>query len=175
MGKLFSLEERSWYLVQTKTSQEKIAQRNLELQGYRTFLPLKRVKRRRAGIMRESVEALFPRYLFISLSARTDNWSPVRSTIGVLTLVRFGDYFARLPDDLVEYLRQRQEDLGPRDLTAPKLVVGAKVRIAEGAAAGYEGIITAKTARDRVQLLLNTAAGYSVKVDVFEHSLELAS
>lgn len=169
------MSDSAWYLVQTKTSQEKVAQRNLEQQGYDTFLPLKRVKRRRGNVMRESIEALFPRYLFISLSPHSGNWSPIRSTVGVLTLVRFGDYYARLPNDLVEFLRERQTELGPRDLRPPTLAVGDKVRIAEGAAAGYEGIIVARTARDRVQLLLNTAAGYSAKVDIFDRSLELAS
>lgn len=169
------IADRFWYLVQTKPNQEKVASRNLEQQKYETFLPLKRINRRRCGVMREKIDALFPRYLFISLSPENDNWSPIRSTFGVLGLVRFGTYYARLPTNLVEYLKDRQTDSGPREMTPPNLTVGDKVRIVQGVAAGYEGIIVARTARDRVRLLLNTAAGYSANVDVVEHTLELAS
>lgn len=167
--------DRFWYLVQTKPKQEKVASRNLEQQEYVTFLPLKRVTRRRCGVTRETIDALFPRYLFISLSPEIDDWSPIRSTFGVLGLVRFGSYYARLPTSLVEYLRDKQTDGGPREMNPPNLSVGDKVRIVHGVAQGYEGIIIARTARDRVRLLLNTAAGYSANVDVVEHTLELAS
>ena len=118
------------------------------------------------------IEALFPRYLLVRLSAMHDNWGPIRSTTGVCNFVRFGEYFARLPDDLVDFLRSTQEMHGPRVIKPVRLAVGDRIRITDGVASGYEGIIVARTARDRVRLLLNTAAGYSAPVDVREQSIE---
>ena len=95
---------KAWYLIYTKPRQERYARENLERQGYEVYLPLIRDRRRRKGRYVETVDALFPRYLFIHLDQDTDNWSPIRSTFGVSGLGlfrlqtsprRFG--FRRLP------------------------------------------------------------------------------
>ena len=168
-----AVSDRSWFLVYTKASQEAVANANLVRQHYETFLPLKQTKRKRSGVVKLAIEALFPRYLLVRLNVQHDNWSPVRSTTGVCNFVRFGEYFARLPDDLVDFLRGTQEAKGPRIVEPVQLAVGDRIRITDGVASGYEGIIVARTARDRVRLLLNTAAGYSAPVDVREQSVEL--
>ena len=168
-----AVNNRSWFLIYTKASQESVANANLIRQQYETFLPLKQTTRKRSGVVKRAIEALFPRYLLVRLSAMHDNWGPIRSTTGVCNFVRFGEYFARLPDDLVDFLRNTQEVHGPRVIKPVQLAVGDRIRITDGVASGYEGIIIARTARDRVRLLLNTAAGYSAPVDVREQAIEL--
>ena len=67
---------KNWYLIQTKPQQEAVASQNLSNQGYDIFHP-------KAMIKNKSV-SLFPRYLFIHLDDKNQNWTPIRSTPGVL-------------------------------------------------------------------------------------------
>ena len=82
----------AWYLIHTKPRQEHIALTNLERQGYTCYLPLLRVEKIRRRKAEVVSEPMFARYLFVRLST-SDNapsWAPIRSTLGVSQLVRFG-------------------------------------------------------------------------------------
>lgn len=161
----------AWYLVYTKPQQERLALENLERQGYESYLPLVRVRRRRQGRYVKLVEPMFPRYLFMHLSDESDNWGPIRSTIGVSNLVRFGALPARVPDDLIRALRAREDDQGLQKIEPKELRPGDRVRIVEGVMAGYEAIFEAGTGRERVSLLLEIA-NTTARVQVSSHDIE---
>ena len=146
---------KSWYLVYTKPRQEDVAMTNLARQGYGVYLPRVRQLRKRQGRRVPVVEPLFPRYLFIHLDTHTDNWGPIRSTLGVASLVRFGREPARVPDELVAFLQQKEGQHGLHAWAEPAYKTGDRVRVAEGAFQGYEGILLAKTSRERVIVLLD--------------------
>jgi transcriptional antiterminator RfaH len=95
---------RKWYLVYAKPRQEKLAEVNLQRQGYEVWLPRIRASRPRGGRWIETVEPLFPRYLLIRLDAGGDNFGPIRSTRGVSTMVRLGVEPAVVPDPVVDRL-----------------------------------------------------------------------
>ena len=159
--------DNSWYLIYTKPRQELVAQENLERQGYMTYLPrIERIKKRH-GKRLKTIEAFFPRYLFISLNKTTDNWSSIRSTIGVANMVRFSQFPAVVPDSLISQLmHQENPDSGFHEEEAG-FVKGSKVRITEGALSGYEGMFEAQTGEERVIILLNVMGNLSnVKVDI---------
>ncbi len=152
---------RGWYLVFGKPGRERTARENLERQGFETYLPMLRQRRRRGGRYVVRVEPMFPRYLFVRFDAERDHWGPIRSTLGVSKLVRFGAALARVPDDLVALLRSREDPEGIQDLPAPEFRSGAGVRIVEGPMAGYEGIFQAPSGRDRVTVLLHVCGQYT--------------
>ena len=155
----------AWYLIYTKPAREDLAALQLERQDYEVYLPKLKVYRRRGGRRRQVIEPLFPRYLFIRLSDTTDNWGPIRSTIGVSGLVRFGMRAARIPGDLVSALRQRESGEGLHELTPKRLEPGQKVRIADGPFTGYEAVFCRPAAQDRVALLLQIAEK-SLKIEL---------
>lgn len=162
---------KGWYLVYAKVRQERIAQENLLRQGYETYLPLVRQVRRRDGRRVAGIGPMFPRYLFIHLDNQSDNWSPIRSTLGVVSLVRFGREAAQVPNELIEALRQREDEQGLQMLPSDEYRPGSRVRITEGSFAGYEGVFLAKSSRDRVVLLLDILGKHTravVDADVIE-------
>mgnify|MGYP001559635039 FL=1 len=165
---------KKWYLVYAKPRQERVARTNLERQGYETYLPLSRETKRRRGRATEVIAPLFPRYLFIHLDSQTDDWGPIRSTLGVVSLVRFAYQPAQVPDDLVATLRAREDSEGlvavPRDVFKR----GGRVRITDGSFMGYEGIFLASTGRDRVVILLDIM-GKLTRATVGSISIEPAS
>lgn len=159
-----------WYLVQSKPRQERLACENLRRQHYEAFLPLVRMHGRRKGEAYARVEPMFPRYLFVRLRPAHDNFAPIRSTLGVTQLVRFGDAYARAPDELVASLQAAADADGVRDLPPLALTPGARVELLDGVMAGYEAIFTARRGRDRVALLLEIA-GRQVEIEVRDDGL----
>jgi len=142
----------AWYVVYTKPRQEDIALANLERQGYPCYLPrmrIEKVRRQKAAVVSEP---MFPRYLFIRLdsSDQGKSWSPIRSTLGVARLVRFGNQAATVDDALVDLLRSREEALPTEAMFQP----GDEVLVTSGPFAGIEAIYQTADAEMRAVILL---------------------
>ena len=162
---------RSWYLVYTKPRQEQVALDHLERQSYQVYLPkISRCKRLR-GRYQDIVEPLFPRYLFIALNTVDDNWAPIRSTLGVATIVRFGEYPANVPDELIAALKGGENEDGLYDPSLPSFEKGQRVRLLEGAMQGYEAIFQAESSKERVIILLEIAGRFA-RVQISQHAIE---
>jgi len=143
-----------WYVAYTKPRLELIAQDNLLRQSYQVRLPLvRKVVRRKV-----SIEPLFPRYIFVQPSSPEQSLSPVRSTTGVNSLVRFGMEFAVLSEEkckvIMDFAQAQQEGGIESLLNVHGIEVGQKVMIKTGAFIGLEGLVSA-VARDRVIVLMS--------------------
>jgi len=105
----------NWYLVMSKPREEERAYENLVYQQYNCYLPKVKIEKIKQGKKIQLLEPLFPRYLFVQLNSITDNWGPVRSTLGVSNMVRFGDSYAKVPDSVIEdinyFSSEHQESL----------------------------------------------------------------
>ena len=103
-----------WQVIYTKPRREEIARNNLEKQGYQRYLPLRTLEQLRRGRRVQTCEPLFNRYLFIRLdeSGAGSSWAPIRSTLGVSHLLRFGDQPARVEDGLIQHIRRHEHTLG---------------------------------------------------------------
>lgn len=163
---------KTWYLLYTKSRQEHVAKHNLEFQGYKPFLPMIFTPARKQG-QHMVATPMFPRYLFINLCERNDNWGPVRSTVGIVCFVKFGHWPASVPDDLVEELGKYQNwaKTCPKELTLGRFRCGDKVRIAKGPFEGYEALIGAFSSKHRIMLLLQVAEK-QLKMTIDESALE---
>lgn len=147
-----------WYLVQTKPRQERRAQENLERQGYACYLPLCTAEKIRGGRLALAQDPLFPRYLFAQIPAHLHNqsWVPMRSTLGVSRVVSFGADPVRVPDALIEHLRQREADMlaHPQALFVP----GQRVRLVEPPFEGLEAVYQMADGESRVMVLIEILA-----------------
>lgn len=161
----------NWYLVVSKPRQEEVALRNLENQEYRAWLPRVRERKFLRGRYRDIIHPMFPRYLFIRLEAGVEDWGPIRSTLGVSGLVRFGPWPAQVPEDLVVALMRSMDETGACDRTRPAVQPGEMVRILEGPMAGYEGICQARNGKERVTILLDVV-GRATPVTLSEHQVQ---
>lgn len=142
----------SWYLVHTKPRQEQRARLNLFNQGYECWLPQLRVEKVRQRKLAVVDEPLFPRYLFIHLPPGI-NWAPVRSTLGVTTIVRFGGVPARVPPEVMEALRE--EEARRRQATVvPHFTPGQPVKILTGPFAGVHAVFDMADGESRALVLI---------------------
>lgn len=69
---------------------------------------------------------MFPRYLFVRLTAAVDNFAPIRSTFGVSRLVKFGDRYAVLSGDLAALLTERSNSDGVIERPEEALKIGER-------------------------------------------------
>ena len=140
---------RAWYLVQSKPRNETRALENLVRQGYQTYLPLMEVERLQRGKLLKKMEPLFPRYLFLHLEEGNDNWGPIRSTLGVAGLVRFGQAYAVVSDEVMAAVRERTQDIKKSLFES-----GDNVRVVSGPLLGLEGVFEIADGEQRSFVLL---------------------
>lgn len=157
---------RRWYVALTKPRGEALAREHLERQGYLTALP----GFQRAG---QRWQPLFPRYIFVAPATPEQSIAPIRSTIGVASLVRFGVTPASVGDDVIHELAGLAQELQDMPTSVAKgMVAGERVRFVSGALKGLEGLVTAN-ADQRVMILLEIL-GREVEVSADFKDLQLS-
>ena len=138
---------KNWYLIKTKPRQEKKAKQNLENQGYATFCPITKINNK--------LVILFPGYLFTQLNDKTQNWSPINSTKGVSHFVKFGFNFAKVPTNVIKFIKTNQHITTEKLINLNKFKPGDKVQISDGAFKNYMAIFKSYKSNERIILLMN--------------------
>ena len=138
---------RNWYLIKTKPRQENVAIQNLKNQEYSTYCATVTINNKHV--------VLFPGYIFIHLDNKKENWSPIRSTKGVVNFVRFGLNFAQVPDNVIEFLKANQLINKEKLENLNKFKSGDKVQITEGVLKNCVAIFKSFKSDERVILLMN--------------------
>ena len=137
---------KKWYLIQTKPQQEAIATQNLSNQGFNVFHP--------KAIIKNKTVSLFPRYLFIELDDKHQNWTPIRSTKGVANFVRFGLSFARVSNQIISMIKIQQQQTIEKLFNICSHQKGDSVEIQSAAFKGQQAIFQNYNSNDRVTVLL---------------------
>jgi len=164
-----------WYVAHTKSKQEQIAYDNLARQDYCVYLPrLKVLKRnRRLKCQELQLEPLFPRYLFFQPRFTSQSIAPVRSTLGVASIVRFGQVPATLSDEMLASIRNFEHAQNQSGLEAiSPFRSGERVLVVDGPLAGFDGLVSS-VAQDRVVVLMQLL-GHDTRVSMTHHQLMLA-
>lgn len=145
-----------WYLLRSKRAAELHAQENLERQGYGVYFPRLCRPRRVGGSWRGRIEPLFPSYLFVRADTDRQALAPIRSTLGVATLVRFGPEYRPVSDELIQALKRCESpDTGLHRLDMDATFwPGERVCIEAGPFEGLEGVFQRPAGQDRVVILL---------------------
>ncbi len=171
-----TLPHPPWYVVHAKARQEQVACDNLARQGYAVYLPrIKILKRsRRLGCQEVQLEPLFPRYLFIQPGSTEHSIAPVRSTLGVATVVRFGQAPAILRHEVLIGIRDFETRQNAADLEAiSPFRNGERVLVVDGPLAGLEGLVSS-VSQERVVVLMQLL-GHNTRVNLSHHQLLVAN
>lgn len=145
-----------WYAVRTKPRQEGRARANLENQGFAVYLPHTWLDRRKAGRWQRVREVLFPGYLFIAVDAAHQAMAPIRSTPGVLDLVRKASEPLIVGDGVIEQLWAVEQEVEGQRATSPQpFETGDTLTIVAGPLAGLRGVFQMARGDDRVMILAN--------------------
>ena len=144
-----------WYLVFTKPKEEEKAKKNLENQGFESFMPKISVIKKGEKIS-SKVELMFPRYIFTKLKKEDSNWIKINSTYGVNKVVAYGGMPAFIPESLINELKIK---CGERGILEQKKIFtnynkGDRISIKDGIFKGKDAILLSFKGKDRVRVLL---------------------
>jgi transcriptional antiterminator RfaH len=139
-------------LIMTKPKQDALAEEHLNRQGYEVYRPKSTVHKKSRGKAVKQQESLFPRYLFIHLNDTDQSWAPIRSTKGVLQLVRFGNAPAKVSADLIQALREREQE---HTAVQKAFKAGDALRVESGPLFGLEAIFEQYDADERIIVFMN--------------------
>lgn len=162
-----------WYLIQFKPNSHRLAERNLNRQGFKTFLPMQEVTHRKTTQFVTSRKPLFPGYMFVNLDVATAPWRKINSTLGVSKLVSFGSKPKSLPDELVSALLKRCDEDGI--ILSPKaLKKGDNVELLSGPFASFIATVESIDPEQRVWVLME-CMGQSTRIEVTADQVQITS
>ena len=175
-GGVLSVCSYNWYAAYTKPRQERNALLNLERQSFECYLPMAEgpCRRRSAGDKMRH-EPLFPRYLFLNAAPELQSLAAVRSTRGVVGLVRAGFDLIKIPASIIAGLRAcTDQATGLIAIDSIGLNNGDKVRVFDGPFANLEGVFKEHRGRTRSLLLLEIL-GRETAVEIDARMLQRVS
>jgi len=144
-----------WYVVHSKPRQEQKALENLQKQGFECFLPMLLLEKVVRGRVKSVTEPLFSRYLFVQTLSQNQNFSVVKSTLGVHRLVSFGPLPALVNDTLVETIRSFESLLRSEiNGSVPLIRSGDEVMLVDGPLKGIKGIFHESSGTIRAFVLI---------------------
>ncbi len=152
----------NWYAVYLKWGHEKAVSRRLEGAGIETLSPLLRQKRFRNNRMIETIEPLFPCYVF----ARFDpdaHFRMISYTRGVRYIVG-GAFPMSVPVEIIGSIRGKIAG-GVIALKPEDIEEGGQVMIKDGPFAGYYGLFKRYTKGSERCLVLLEALGWTLETD----------
>lgn len=131
-------DTQQWYAVAVKPRHDKAVSRVLENKGFRTLVPLYRKRQRYVARVKETELPLFPGYVFCRFNSQTR--LPILTTPGVIQILGAGRIPIPVDETEITSLQTALKLQFPVQ-PCPFLQTGQRVRIAEGALAGVEGIV----------------------------------
>ena len=161
-----------WYLIQFKPNSHRLAERNLQRQGFETFLPMQKITRRKASRFVSDLKPLFPGYMFVSVNSELGPGRTINSTIGVSRLVSFEGKPKPLPLQLISGLMLRCDASGT--LLPPKsLNEGDSVEMLNGPFANFVATVDTIDPEQRIWVLMDFM-GQKTRMQVSANQLQLA-
>ena len=155
-----------WYAVYARPREEQLAQEHLSRQGFEAYLPRYLKQRNHARRVDSVPMPLFPRYLFVRFDIADFGWRVIRSTRGVVDLVRNGSDPIDVPEPIIAGVKAREDENGYVLLGKNLgLARGDRFRIGGGAFFDQIAVFEAKRDEDRVIALLSLL-GRQVTVQV---------
>lgn len=143
-----------WYLLRSKTGQERRAHEHVKRIARDTLLPFTQVRVRRGDHIVTSVTPLFACYLFAQLDFEGE-YHNLRYTRGLCGVVSFAGEPATVPEQIIGELQSRCAG-GPIELPERRFLSGERVRILEGPFREFEGIFERYlSGPERVAVLLS--------------------
>jgi transcriptional antiterminator RfaH len=147
----------NWLLLQVKPKQELRALENLERQKGECYCPKILVEKLRRGKRIQVNEALFPGYLFINAQPEQNGltYTSIRSSRGVSKIVRFGAEPTKIPEALIQQIKQLEQG-GATFAKAKGLAqAGDRIDILEGPFTGLQAIYSHADGQQRSIVLIN--------------------
>jgi transcriptional antiterminator RfaH len=163
---------KEWFILQFKSNSHHLAEKNLNRQGFETFLPLHETTTRRLSQFINTSKPLFPGYMFIKFDSAESEWHKINSTYGVSRLITFNSILKSIPTIFVDHLMMRYDSSG-KLLPVKKLKKGDHVTVLKGPFANFIATVEKYEADQRIWILMDLM-GRKTKIITPSNNLTLS-
>ena len=163
---------KEWFILQFKSNSHHLAAKNLNRQGFETFLPLHETTSRRLSRFINTSKPLFPGYMFIRFDRAESEWHKINNTYGVSHLITFNSILKSIPTIFVDHLMKRY-DLSGKLLPIQKLKKGDQVTVLTGPFANFIATVEKYEADQRIWILMDLM-GRKTKIITPSDALKLS-
>ena len=163
---------KSWAILQFKPNAHILAERNLNRQGFETFLPFIEATKYKNKQIISTHRPLFPGYMFVALEINNISWHKINYTYGVSKLLTHTNQPHIVPDDLIFSIMARCNQEGV--LLPPKhFSKGDSVRFVSSPFHNFLATVESIDKNQRVWVLIDLMGQVTrtlVKTDKLKHS-----
>ena len=145
---------KEWFILQFKPNAHHQANKNLNQQGFETFLPLHDTTSRKLSRFIYTSKPLFPGYMFIKFDRVKAKWHKINNTYGVSRLITSNSKLKPIPTIFIDNLMMRY-DLSGKLLPVEKLKKGNQVKVLEGPFAGFIATVESYESEQRIWILMD--------------------
>ena len=163
---------KEWFILQFKSNSHHLATKNLNRQGFETFLPLHDTTSRKLSRFINISKPLFPGYMFIRFNKTESEWHKINNTLGVSRLITFNSILKSIPTTFVDSLMMRY-DLSGKLLPIKKLKKGDQVTVLTGPFANFIASVEKYEADQRIWILMDLM-GRKTKIITPSDALKLS-
>ncbi len=141
-----------WYAAYIRPRTEAVAASSLERVGYQVFAPRVRTHHPRRGI---ASAPLFPGYLFLRHDLEEYGWPQLNRVPQALGLVQFDGVAAPIPDEVIEELMRRLDEINSTTGLWNTFRAGDTVRVRSGHLESLAQVVSeARSPQARVRVLM---------------------
>jgi len=164
---------KEWFILQFKPNSHHQAAKNLNRQGFETFLPLHDTTLRRTSRFINTSKPLFPGYMFIRFNRADSGWHKINNTYGVSRLITFNSILNSIPTIFIDHLMKRYDTSG-KLLPIQKLKKGDQVEVLKGPFANFIATVEKYEADQRIWILMDLM-GRKTKIITPSDALKLSN
>ena len=162
---------KKWFILQFKPNSHHQAVKNLNNQGFKTFLPLHNTTSRKASRFISTNKPLFPGYMFITFDKTDTEWHKINSTYGVSRMITFNSVLKSIPTDFIDNLMKRYDSSGNL-LPIQKLKKGDQVTVLKGPFGNFIATVEKYESDQRIWILMDLM-GRKTKIQTPSDNLTL--
>ena len=147
---------KKWFIIQLKPNSYVMATRNLERQGFETFLPEMSITIKKNNRYISKKIHLFPGYMFVCFDPNYLKWNLINSTYGVSKILSFNNKPAVISPDLILALKYRyspNESLSGNE----NLEKGDRIKMITGPFVNFFAKVENVEGSNRIWILLENA------------------
>ena len=145
---------KEWFILQLKANSHQLAKKNLNQQGFETFLPLHETTLRKASRFISTAQPLFPGYMFVTFDRAESEWHKIKNTYGVSRLVTFNSILKSIPTKFINDLMSRY-DLSGNLIPIKELKKGDQVKVSKGPFANFIATVETYETDQRIWILMD--------------------
>ena len=164
---------KEWFIVQFKPNKQNQAAKNLNRQGFETFLPLIDTTLRETSRFINTTRPLYPGYMFITFDRTKYKWHKINNTYGVSRLLTFNSTLKSIPATFINNLMERCDSSG-KLLPIKKIKKGGQAKVLKGPFASFVATIEKYEDEQRVWVLFDLM-GRKTKIQIATDCLQLSN